>query len=319
MTVHVNSAYDRGFVAKMEANKPKRLMNMITIKTRILLILAFLVAASGVNAQAFFRTEVHGEGQAVILIPGLTCDGSVWDETVAHLGSGYECHVLTLAGFAGQAPVDYGDAFLPKVKDAIRDYIREQGLEKPLIVGHSLGGYLGLWLGTEMGDELGGLLIVDSLPFATLVMNPSATEESAKVFADNMRKMISNQTPEQYAAQQQMMLGSMISDPEKIKVAAAWSSACDFDTVGQSMYDMYTHDLRDELADVTVPTVVLGSWIAYKDYGSTKESTRRIFESQFKLLPDCQIVMSEAGKHFLMWDDAELVTRQLDALLERVP
>jgi len=264
-----------------------------------------------------FKAEVHGEGRPIVFIPGLTCDGSVWDDTVKHLGDGYECHVLTLAGFAGQEPVDFGDAFLPKVKDAIHEYIVEQDLDKPVIVGHSLGGYLGMWLGVEMGDELGGLLIVDSLPFATLVMNPGATEESAKVFADNMRRMIASQTPEQYAASQEMMLSSMITDPQKREVAAAWSVSSDFKTVGQAMYDMYTHDLRDELADIKVPTIVLGSWIAYKDYGATKDSTAGIFKAQYRELPGYTLHMSEAGKHFLMWDDPELVYSELDALLEQ--
>ena len=38
----------------------------------------------------------------MILIPGLTCGGDVWKSTVEHFKDRYECHVLTLAGFAGE-------------------------------------------------------------------------------------------------------------------------------------------------------------------------------------------------------------------------
>src|SRR5205814_2331501 len=47
-----------------------------------------------------FSVHVAGTGRPVILIPGLGCPASVWDDTVAHLGSGYQTHVLQLAGFA---------------------------------------------------------------------------------------------------------------------------------------------------------------------------------------------------------------------------
>src|SRR5690348_15221990 len=48
-----------------------------------------------------FTVRVSGSGPPVILIPGLACDGNVWDATAAHLAATHEVHVLTLAGFAG--------------------------------------------------------------------------------------------------------------------------------------------------------------------------------------------------------------------------
>jgi len=38
----------------------------------------------------------------MILIPGLSCPGDVWDETVAHYKDRYQMHVLSLAGFRGR-------------------------------------------------------------------------------------------------------------------------------------------------------------------------------------------------------------------------
>ena len=53
-----------------------------------------------------FAVTVTGSGRPMVLIPGLACGGSVWDATVAHYKASYECHVVTLAGFAGQPAIE---------------------------------------------------------------------------------------------------------------------------------------------------------------------------------------------------------------------
>ena len=74
-------------------------------------IIAFILISHlliSVSAQDFkaFKVTVTGKGQPVILIPGYSCSGDVWKETVDHLKDRYECHVLTLAGFAGVPAID---------------------------------------------------------------------------------------------------------------------------------------------------------------------------------------------------------------------
>ena len=83
------------------------------------------------------------------------------------------------------------------------------------------------------------------------------------------------------------------------------------------MYDMYTIDLRAEISRIQQPVLVLGAWAAYKQYGSTKESTRAIFTQQYAKLPGVRIEMSEAGRHFLMYDDTAWFFAQSDAFLKQ--
>jgi N-formylmaleamate deformylase len=49
---------------------------------------------------SMFRVQVSGYGQPMILIPGLASSGEIWNSTVDRYARTYECHVLTLAGFA---------------------------------------------------------------------------------------------------------------------------------------------------------------------------------------------------------------------------
>src|SRR5439155_16761665 len=89
-----------------------------------------------------FAVKVTGKGKPIIFIPGLACSGEVWDSAVEHYKDHNECHVLTLAGFAGQPALKDKSAYLETIRKAIVAYIKEKKLDKPVVVGHSLGGYL---------------------------------------------------------------------------------------------------------------------------------------------------------------------------------
>ena len=70
------------------------------------------------------------------------------------------------------------------------------------------------------------------------------------------------------------------------------------------------------MARITQPVLVLGTWAAYQQYGATKESTRAIFTQQYARLPQARIELSEAGRHFVMYDDTQWFYTQTDAFLK---
>ncbi|MBG8555858.1 alpha/beta fold hydrolase [Hymenobacter guriensis] len=260
-----------------------------------------------------FTVRVVGKGQPMLLIPGLTCPGAVWDETVAHYQKQYQCHIISLAGFGGTAAPASTDHLLQNVRDQLLAYIQTQKLSKPTIVGHSLGGFMALWMSSTRPEAVGPLVIVDSLPFIGAVQNPAATVDMVRPMAEGMRQQMSKSkaTP----AQQRQTVSSLVTDTARITQVTRWGLASDPATVAQAMYDMYTTDLRPEVARVQQPVLVLGAWAAYQAYGSTKESTRAVFEQQYAQLPRHRVEMSEAGKHFLMYDDTQWFFQQADAFL----
>ena len=122
--------------------------------------------------------EVVGTGPDVILIPGLGSSREVWRATADRLKSTHRVHLVQLAGFAGQ-PWAHGDgAFVAPVVEAVEAYIRDQGLVRPAVVGHSLGGLVGLRLAQTHPEAVGRLMSVDSLPFYSAMFGPTATVES---------------------------------------------------------------------------------------------------------------------------------------------
>ena len=263
-----------------------------------------------------FAVRVVGKGQPMLLIPGLTCPGAVWDETVAHYQKQYQCHIISLAGFGGVAPATVTDPLLPAVRDQLLAYIKTQQLIRPVVVGHSLGGFLALALSVAQPTAIGPLVIVDSLPFLAAVQNPAVTVETVKPQVTALRAEV-RQGHLSRAAQRQMAAG-MVTDTARITQVARWGVASDPATTAQAMYDLYTTDLRADLSRIQQPVLVLGAWVAYAPYGSTKESTRAVFTQQYARLAGVRIEMSEAGKHFLMYDDPKWFLAQADAFLKQL-
>ena len=276
--------------------------NLIGILLFTFISLNIFSQEAKVSTEAF-DIEVIGEGKPLILIPGLSCSGEVWNETVEDLKEKFECHILTLAGFADQAPFDYGEVYLPKIEKEIVRYIETELKEKPIIMGHSLGGFLSLSVAQNNGDLIEKIIIVDSFPFYSAAMMPMATEESAKPQAEMMKTMMLNTKEEAFVSQQKMTLAAMITDQDKIEKALEWSLQADRKTVAQAMYEIMSTDLRKNMALAKCPILVMGSWAAGKDYGITKEMMADIYKKQFTNAENCEILMAETAKHFIMWDE----------------
>lgn len=88
--------------------------------------------------------------------------------------------------------------------------------------------------------------------------------------------------------------------------------------MAHAMYDLQTLDLRPALADIDTPTLILGSWAAYADFGSTMDSTRAIFEGTYRNLHRHEIALSETGYHFLMWDDKSWVLDEMNKFMDKL-
>lgn len=284
---------------------------------RMMIFVGILTAALvAVKAQGYsFKVEVKGSGLPMLFIPGLSCSGDVWDDTIDEFSDGYEKHVVTLPGFAGQ-PAIKTNAFLQTVGDELIDYLQANKLQGAIVVGHSLGGFLSLYIGSKEPDLVSKLVVVDGLPFLGAMQNPAATPESIREMATAMKSNMELQTKEQYEAMQPMMLRSMINSEEDIATVMEWGRQSDPETVAQAMFELYQVDLRSEISKIKAPTLVLGAWVGYKNFGATRESTQKVYELQFENLEDYQLELTDIGKHFIMWDDPDFFYSQVRSFLE---
>jgi N-formylmaleamate deformylase len=260
-----------------------------------------------------FTVTRIGHGRPMILIPGLLSSGDVWSGTVAHFKDRYECHVLTLAGFAGQPAVPL--PFLQTVRDDVLRYIEEKKLDHPVIVGHSLGGFLAFWMAATAPATAGPLVAVDGVPFLPALMDPSATAQSSAPQADPIRKLYGSFTREQLAAQSRRAFAGMIKDPGQVETATGWSAASDPATAGAAIYEMMTTDLRQQIAAIKSPVLLLAAADFAPDTASRKQLVSS-YEAQVAKVPQARVVLAERARHFIMLDDPAFLFSTMDAFLK---
>jgi len=279
------------------------------------LLLVALTAVLSLPAQNAFDVRVSGHGKPMILIPGLASSGDTWDSTVARYRDRFECHVLTVAGFAGvpRAP----GPMLDRLRDDLAGYIRKNKLDKPVIVGHSLGGFVALALAVKYPELPGKLVIVDAYPFMLGASSPEMTAEEAKATATLIRGSMSRM--DQKAYEDYVKAGTstrvMVTKDSDFQTLVDWSLKSDRTAVMDAMVELFSADLRGELDKIKSPTLVLGSWIGYKEYTDhprTESNLRR----QYAKLAGVDIQVNDTARHFIMWDDPNWMFGQFDRFLK---
>jgi len=278
-------------------------------------LLALVLALPAVmSAQSSFQVKVTGHGPAMILIPGLASSGETWDSTVARYKDRYECHVLTLAGFAGVPRVVSKDdaPMLAKVRDDLAAYIRNKKLGKPVIVGHSLGGFLALDLASKFPDLPGKLIIVDSYPSLPAIFQPEITSEQAKAQSATMRQYMTSQPSNEEATRAQIRM--MVTAEADFDRIMTWSRASDGTAIVDAMVELYGTDLRDRIATIQTPTLVLATWIAYKDY-TDRPKLEANARREYAKLKGVDLRITDTARHFIMYDDPQWFFTQIDSFL----
>src|SRR5215470_5320186 len=259
---------------------------------------------------ASFTVRVSGAGRPVLFIPGLACDGSIWDGTVAHLGGKVQAHVLTLAGFAGTPPID--KPLVPTARDEIIEYIRQNHLDHPIVVGHSLGAFLTFWIAEAAPDLIGGAVPVDGAPFFPALFDPTATPDKVRPEAEKMAAGFASLPPDAFAQRMGQFLGQMVSRPEDAARVGATAGRSDPKTSGDALAFVFTTDLRPDLGKITAPVLLIVADIKGQVPRAALEATWR---GLIEPIPHHDLVVVDDSKHFVMLDQPEAFYAALDKSL----
>lgn len=255
---------------------------------------------SAVNAycqQKAFKVEVYGKGQSIILIPGYACSGDVWKSTVDALKKNYQLHVLTLAGFAGVPPID--TPILKTVKNELIQYVKQNHLDRPALIGHGLGALISLWAASEDPSLFSKIICVDGVPHisttypaASLVDIKKEPAYNAEAYAYNFINM----PQKEFEANEFKAMLNMVKDSTHARLVTNWSAASDRKTLSSVYKEIGAIDLRNAIAKINIPVLILGSNFR------TKELSKKLFDDEYGNLANKLILISPA-KHFIMYDD----------------
>lgn len=290
-------------------NLPVLRMKMVPI-----LLMGLLMMGRGYASDPQgFEVRVVGEGPPVLLIPGLSCGGEIWDETLEAISANYECHVLSLSGFAGIPPVEH-ELSLAQIRDEIIAYIQNKELLHPVIIGHSLGGMLALAVAEEAPELAAGLIIVDALPASPLLFmigDDGSFAPGAWITA------IQSVGQERFVTFQSWVLATMVKSPEDLVWIRKHCEKSDPATVARLLAELLQMDLRPKLREIQCPVLVLAG-MADKTKILPREEIVRQLKDLYTPVRSLQIEFYDDACHFVMFDETARFQKDVLAALARM-
>ncbi|WP_040252965.1 alpha/beta fold hydrolase [Psychroserpens mesophilus] len=272
-------------------------------------LLTFCIINFSLGAQNHaFDVKVVGKGEPVLLFPGFTCTGDVWNELVAELSKTKECHIFTFAGFGEVPPIE--KPWLSKIKEDILNYISNKNLENVIVIGHSLGGTLGLWLASDKNAAYHKIIIIDALPSTGALMVPNFDSETI-VYDNPYNQRLLDMDEKSFDAMATQMAFGMALNKDKHEQIKEWIIKTDRETYVYGFTDLLKLDLREAIARITIPVVILA---ATKPYG--EDVVKITYEEQYKNLTAYSISYAKESAHFIMYDQPDWLLQHIKKALE---
>ncbi|MEO8446140.1 MAG: alpha/beta hydrolase [bacterium] len=274
-------------------------------------IILLIVVLFSVNVQTLFCDElpldvkISGTGsRSIIFIPGFSCSGEVWDETVNYFEKDFKCYVLTMPGFAGVKP-ESSPVFKNWVT-YIAEYIKENDIDKPIVIGHSIGGGMAMLLAASYPKLVSRIVVVDALPCMSAVSDSTFKAKEIPDCSESIDRYKKMSDDEFYAIQKTSMKYLMADTVNSEKVIQ-WGFDSDRNTLGTIFCQFLNTDLRDTIENIQCPTLVL--------LEPNFKYAEKMVTSQYSKLKGAQLVYGTKGLHFIMYDDKDWYLDQIKKFL----
>lgn len=118
-----------------------------------------------------------GKGQSVILIHGFCETHEIWQEISDSLAAHYKVFCIDLPGF-GKSPLPATPFSISDISQLVLNWIKDEDIGRPVIIGHSLGGYVALEMARQKPECAAGLGLFHSTAQAD---SPEKKENRNKV------------------------------------------------------------------------------------------------------------------------------------------
>ncbi len=275
------------------------------ITTVIALFLSIVIFAQTPAIQV----KTSGKGQPVFLLPGFTCPGAVWDETVSRLKGDHQFLQVSYAGFGGQAPIE--TPWYESIKKELMGYITSHKLSAVTIIGHSMGGTLALDLAADLpAGVVKSIVVVDGLPCMRAVMMPGVSGDQLQYKSPYNDQLIAMKE-EPFLKNAQMYARQMTNVEGKQAVLTDYAVKADRKTYVYGYTDLLKMDIRPSLSRIKVPALILAASFP------NKEMVEKTMNSQFESLPNKTIEIVPESRHFIFFDQSEWFYNRINNCLNK--
>ena len=235
----------------------------------------------------------EGEGPAVLLVHGWTCDTTVWTDQIAEFADRYKVIALDLPGHGLSGTPADGQFTMELYAKAVEAVRVDAGVDEIVLVGHSMGAPVISQYALDYPAAVAGLVAVDGG-----LLPPDPTAESPLPdgpFRQARERLIrSFFVPETTADIRDKVLHVMLAPPDERALAVAGAMA--------------TFSV-DEGEQIDAPALVVLAGTAEVP-GSAQMQEFREF------IPDLEVEVIDRTGHFLMMEEPGVFNHLLGGFLQ---
>ena len=254
-----------------------------------------------------------GEGADVVLVPGLGSSPEVWESSVRKV-PGYRYHLVQINGFARHPAQGNADGMIiASAAEEIARYIREAGLSRPAVIGHSMGGTVALSVAARHG-LVSRVMVVDMVPFLGMFFGPpGTTAESVRPTADKLRDQSLAATAEARQSTIEASIATMLINEAHRPLAVRHALTSDRGIAARALHELIVTDLRPELSRITVPLTVL--YVKTPNVPLTPEQFDAVYQASYAAAPQAKLKRIPDSYHFIMFDQPDRFAAEMREFL----
>ncbi|MFN3757429.1 MAG: alpha/beta fold hydrolase, partial [Flavobacterium sp.] len=212
------------------------------------------------------------------------------------LSKTHECHIFTFAGFGDVPPIE--SPWFTTIKEDVIKYTKTNKIKTPTLIGHSLGGTLSYWLAASEPNLFKKIIAIDALPSTAALMIPDYNGEKIP-YNNPQSTMILEMDKNAFNNMNAQQVQFMCKNSEKHKFITEMINKADRKTYVYGYIDMLNLDLREEIANIKIPVIILAA--TFPDL----ETVKKTYTKQFEKLSSVSIHYAEGAAHFVMFDQPE--------------
>jgi pimeloyl-ACP methyl ester carboxylesterase len=255
----------------------------------------------------------RGTGPNIILVHGLAAHRDVWRSIAETLDDRYRLHLVQVNGFAGAEPGANADGpvVAPVAEELVR-YIREAGLSRPAVIGHSMGGTIAMIMAARHPQSVGRVMVVDMMPFMGAMFGAN-TAEAARPAADQMRSQMLAAQPGTGMLNE--MVATMTRSVTMRTVLQQYARASHPSTLANAFHELIVSDLRPELSRITAPLTIV--YVIPQNVPIPADQFESSLRLSYANAPSARFVRIQDSYHYIQVDQPLRLVAEVDAFMRR--
>ena len=158
-----------------------------------------------------------------------------------------------------------------------------------------------MMLAVRHPDAVGRLMVVDAMPFFSVLINPMATEMLMRPQAEAAAGRMMMQSPEEFAAAQAQAQANLVTRVEDQARATTWAVTSDRQVMARAMAEVMTTDLRADIARIRVPVTVEAAYDP-ATMAFPRAAVEATWRFNYGALAGATVQIVDPARHYVMLD-----------------